>query len=576
MAQISGARLLTYALEQVGVTHVFGIPGVHITEIYDELGKSEKIRPYLVTHEQCGAFMADAISRTSDALGCIVVVPAAGLTQAMSGIGEAFLDGIPMLVVAGGTRNDTGFSYQLHQLDQAALMRPVTKGQFKATAQKEILPMVYEAANLARSGEPGPVFVEIPVEISLFQGEATLFEYKPDIKKPVLDLEAVKKAAELLVNAHQPGIFVGWGARDASEKLVKLAELLNAPVSTTLQGQSVFPNTHLLFTGMGFSRAAVPAAETAFNHVDVLLAIGTRFGEIPTGSFGIEVPETLIHVDINDAVFNANYPAAVTIHADAEAAIDALIAEISAYEFTVAHPELTQSLTQLKEDYAMEWKKHNPKGRVNPYVFFTALYEHTGAEMYLVVDDGNHTFLTSELFKVRASKHMISPTDFNCMGYAVPAAIGVKLVHPDAPVAAVVGDGAFAMTCMEIATAAENSVGVVFFVFSDGELSQISQGQQKPYNRKVATILPEFDFSGVATATGAEYLRMESDVDADAMIVEAFETAKSGRPVIVDVQIDYSKETRFTAGVVKTNLSRFPLKEKLRFLTRAAWRKVTG
>jgi acetolactate synthase-1/2/3 large subunit len=572
----SGARLLTYALEQVGVRHVFGIPGVHITEIYDELGKSETITPYLVTHEQCGAFMADAISRTSDELGCICVVPAAGLTQAMSGIGEAFLDGIPMLVIAGGTRNDTGFSYQLHQMDQAALMKPITKAQFKAVTQADVIPMIYEAANIARSGEPGPVFVEIPVEISLFEGAAELKPYVPEIKKPVLDRDAIKKAAEMLVKAHQPGIFAGWGAREASDALVKLAEMINAPVSTTLQGQSVFPNTHPLFAGMGFSKAAVPAAEIAFDHVDVVLAIGTRFGEIPTGSFGIQAPEILIHIDINDAVFNKNYPAALTIHADAKDAVEALIEAISDWDFSPAHPELGKTLTQLKEEYTAEWKKHDSKGRVNPVAFFEALMTHAQPGMFLVVDDGNHTFLTSELYRVTKSKHMISPTDFNCMGYATPAAIGVKLAHPDKQVSAIVGDGAFAMTCMEIATAAENNLGVVFFVFSDGELSQISQGQQKPYSRKTATILPEFDFYGVATATGAAYLRMETDADADAMVVEAFETAAGGRPVIVDVNIDYSKETRFTAGVVKTNLSRFPLKEKLRFLTRAAWRKVTG
>jgi acetolactate synthase-1/2/3 large subunit len=572
----SGARLLTYALEQVGVTHVFGIPGVHITEIYDELGKSEKLTPVLVTHEQCGAFMADAISRTSDALGCICVVPAAGLTQAMSGIGEAFLDGIPMLVIAGGTRNDTGFSYQLHQMDQQALMKPITKAQFKVMQQSEVIPTVYNAADIARSGEPGPVFVEIPVEISLFEGEATLVAYKADVKKPSLDREAIKKAAEMLVKSHQPGLFVGWGARDAGDSLIKLAELLNAPVSTTLQGQSVFPNTHPLFAGMGFSKAAVPAAEVAFNHVDTLLAIGTRFGEIPTGSFGIEAPEKLIHIDINETVFNKNYPAALTIHADAKEAIEALIEAISDWDFTPAHPELGNTLTQLKNEYAEAWKKHDSKGRVNPHLFFEALSEQQKEDLYLVVDDGNHTFLTSELYRVPSPKKMISPTDFNCMGYAVPAAIGVKLIHPKSPVAAIVGDGAFVMTAMEIATAVQRKLGVVFFVFNDGELSQIAQGQQKPYNRKTATVLPAFDFYGIATATGADYLRMESNPDIDGTILEAFETAAEGKPVIVDVNIDYSKETRFTAGVVKTNLSRFPMREKLRFLTRAAWRKVTG
>ncbi len=169
----SGAWLVRYALEQIGVRHTFGIPGVHNTEIYDELNKSESIQPILVTHEGGAAFMADAISRTSKNIGTLLIVPAAGVTHAASGIGEAFLDGIPMLVISGGIRTDSDKTYQLHDIDQHALLAPITKKTFKVETHKQIIPAIYEAYQIACDGEPGPVFVEVPVNLQLFPGEVS-------------------------------------------------------------------------------------------------------------------------------------------------------------------------------------------------------------------------------------------------------------------------------------------------------------------------------------------------------------------------------------------------------------------
>ena len=294
-ARKSGAWLVRHALEQLPVTHTFGIPGVHNTEIYDELNRSEKIQPVLVTHEAGAAFAADGISRTNaGAIGTLLIVPAAGLTHAMSGIGEAFLDGIPMLVISGGTRTDVPFRYQLHELDQHALLSGLTKGSWHPKTHAEIVPAIFEAYRTAVTGVPGPVFVEIPVNLQLFQEtveDVPVFEAPAAPENPSASL--LDAAVDLLAAAESPGIFVGWGAVDVADDVARIAERLGAPVSTTLQGLSAFPATHPLHTGMGFSRASVPAAENAFRNCDALLAIGTRFAEIPTGSFGCVVPENL-------------------------------------------------------------------------------------------------------------------------------------------------------------------------------------------------------------------------------------------------------------------------------------------
>ena len=222
----TGASLVRHALEQLGVRFTFGIPGVHNTEIYDELAASEQISPLLVTHEAGAAFMADAVSRTSDSIGTLVVVPAAGLTHAMSGVGEAFLDGIPMLVISGGTRTDTGRAYQLHQMDQQALMATVSKAQFKCEAQADIVPTLYEAHRIATTGEPGPVYVEIPVNIQMLKGEAgeipDLMEIGPGELPSADDVES---AATMLVGAKRVGIFAGWGAVRAAPAIRCCASL---------------------------------------------------------------------------------------------------------------------------------------------------------------------------------------------------------------------------------------------------------------------------------------------------------------------------------------------------------------
>jgi acetolactate synthase-1/2/3 large subunit len=205
-----------------------------------------------------------------------------------------------------------------------------------------------------------------------------------------------------------------------------------------------------------------------------------------------------------------------------------------------------------------------------------ALRDRLESDATVVVDDGNHTFLTAELMPIHRPRGMISPTDFNCMGYCVPATIGAKLARPKSEVVGIVGDGAFRMTGLELATATALRLGVIVFVFNDGELAQIAQAQQIPYNRKTCTVLGPLDVSGVAQATGAAFLRIDNDAGIEAALEEAFFQASTNRPVLVDVAIDYSKRTRFTEGIVKTNLERFDLPTKARLVGRALWRRVTG
>ena len=577
--QKTAAWLARHALEQVGVHYTFGIPGVHNTELYDEFAASESITPVLVAHEGGGAFMADAISRSGAGLGALLIVPAAGVTHAASGIGEAYLDGIPLLVIAGGIRRDTGRAYQLHDMDQHALLAPITKGRWRVETHADVVPVIYEACRLALCGEPGPVFVEIPVDLQLMTGDAG--EIPPYAPLPRAGHKAsaadLARASEMLRRSERPGIFCGWGAVDATVELQRLADMLGAPVATTLQGLSSFPASHPLHAGFALGPAAVPASENAFRDCDCLLAVGTRFAEIPTGSFGYEPPANLIHVDINPRVFNANYKAAVALEGDARALLTALAGSLGALPAAAGRAErVRERIVADKRRYHDEWLSHDSRGRVNPARFFDALRARLPEDAIIVADDGNHTFLVAELLPILHPRSFFSPTDFNSMGYCIPAVIGAKLARPDRMVVGIVGDGAVRMTGLEMATAVAQKTGVVWFVFNDGELAQIAQAQETPYNRKTCTVLPEIDFEGLARANRVGYRAIRNDDDIERVIADALAAAADGQPMLVNVEIDYTKRTRFTEGVIRTNLKRFGLPDQARLIGRALWRHIAG
>ncbi len=573
----TAARLVCHALENTGTKFTFGIPGVHNIELYDELRASSTIRPVLVTHEVGAAFMADAVSRVGDSVGVLVIVPAAGITHAMSGIGEAYLDGIPMLVISGGIRTDLEQRFQLHDVNQQALLKPLTKATYRIERYEDAIPTIYRAFKVATEGEPGPVFVELPANLQLLTGEVDdMPAYVPEKRQSMVNPDQIRKAASLLAKASRPGIFVGWGARHVADDIARIAEHLAAPVATTLQGLAAFPGSHPLHTGMGFGRAAVPAAENAFRDCDAMLAVGTRFAEISTGSYGAIPPENLVHIDINPDTLNANYTAKVAIAADARDAVPALANAICDVGDAADTTALCAQIAGDKAAYRKAWRDHDNGDRVNPCRLFDALRAALADDAIVVADDGNHTFLAAELMPIHAGGLFFSPTDFNCMGYCVPATIGAKLSAPDKQVVGIVGDGAFLMTGLESVTAVTNELGIVWFVFNDGELAQIAQAQEIPYQRSTCTTVGALDYEAFARATGCAYVGIQSDNDIDDGISAALHLAAANRPVVVDVRIDYSRKTRFTSGVVKTNLERFDTRTKVRMVGRALYRKVFG
>jgi acetolactate synthase-1/2/3 large subunit len=572
--KIRGSVSVVKALEDEGVRFTFGIPGTHNIELYDALEQSRLVRPVLVTDEQSASFMADAVSRTSDSIGVVNTVPGAGVTHAMSGIAEAFMDNIPILVLTCGVRTDTGKSYQLHDVDQLAMLKPVCKEVFHVVSPEDIYHTVRNAIQIAKSRTPGPVAVEIPVNHYLHTFEASGFVYnRPPYIPSLPKSDDILRAAQMLNESKRPAIYAGYGAKNTPFLLYELAEKLSAPVVTTIQGKGVFPENHELFLWNGFGNSAPSFVSRVMDRCDCLLAIGCRFGEVATASYGINPPENMIHVDINPEVHNANFRASLPIVSDAGSFLRTLSPLVE------RHPKNTHQIAEIAAGHRQVvefWESRKSKKGVTPWTFFSTLQRYTGDDTIFATDSGNGTFLSMEMLRLDKPGHFIGPIDYSCMGYSIPAAIGAKMANPEREVIAIAGDGAMLMTGLELLTASNLSIAPVVFVMRDRNLSQISQLQKFTLAKETCTILPDYSTKAFANAVNAKYFYIPSDGLVEKTIPQALHAAKEGKPVLVEVAIDYSLKTWFTKGVLKTNFLRLPWSERVRMTMRVGKRRLKG
>ena len=572
----SGARLVVRALEDERVPFTFGIPGTHNIELYDALAESDSVRPILVTDEQAASFMADAVWRASGRLGCANLVPGAGVTHAMSGIAEAWMDNVPMLVLTCGIRTDTGRAYQLHDVDQLAMVAPVSKAQLRVERGEDLYATLRRACALARDGVPGPVVVEVPANLYLFRHEDALDAFAPAAPaRRAPEPHAARRAAELLSSARRPLLYVGLGAAGAGDRLIELAERLEMPVASTIQGKGVFPESHALFLWPGFGDAAPAFVRRIAGECDLTLAIGCRFGEVATGSYGLEPAGRLVHVDVDPAVPGRNFAADLAVVADAAAFVDALLDALHDLPLGRRADDLRERIARGHAHVVEEWQEEAAASEsVAPFALLSALQRRLGARAIYCTDSGNGTFLAMEQLRLNGPGRFLAPVDYSCMGYSVPAAIGAKLARPDAAVIALTGDGAFLMTGLELATAVAHEVPIALFLLRDRELAQIAQFQETALRRKTASAVSDYDLAGLAGSLGVECVRLDRNDEIEAALDAVERALAAGRPIAVDVAIDYSRKTYFTRGVVSTNLRRLPLADRARFIARAVVRRL--
>ncbi|MCL7984129.1 MAG: thiamine pyrophosphate-binding protein [marine benthic group bacterium] len=591
MSRRSGAGAVVRALEDAGIGFAFGIPGTHNIELWDRLAESERVTAIPVTDEQSASFMADGLWRASGQLGCVNVVPGAGLTHALSGIAEAWLDGVPMLVLGCGIRTDTGHSFQLHDVDQLAIAAPVTKGVFRPLRGDQLYESVRAACELALAPPAGPVMVEVPANLYLGieQTDAERAENSgahdghepvpavpaPPPPAPEANREAIERAASILAGARRPMLYVGLGAAPAGPALTELAELLESPVFTTLSGKGVFPETHPLSVWPGGGAAAPPFARQVASSCDATLAIGCRFAEVGTGSYGFAPPRPLIHVDVDSRVLGRNLETDLPVTADSAGFVDSLLRELSnVLPGAEPDPALRHSIAAGLESALQDPAAAGETG-IAPALLLSAL-QGRFPDASFATDSGNGTFLAAEGLRLSSPGRFLAPVDYSCMGYSVPAAIGAALGRPGQVSIALVGDGAFLMTGLEMLTAAIRRLPVLFVILRDRELAQIAQFQSTALNRRTGSRVPDYDLAAICSGAGVECLPLAENERIDEVLAAAATILAEPRPVTIDLAVDYTRKSWFTRGVVRTNFLRLPWSARVRFVVRALGRRLSG
>jgi acetolactate synthase-1/2/3 large subunit len=530
-----------YALEQLNTEQTFGVVGDPNRAIYNELQNSS-IHTHLVNQEISAAFMADAISRTAqgEAVGTILITADAIINQ---GIAEAFITGVPLLIIAGAAHSQP----ESQALDQQQLLKPLTKARFKISRLQDIVSSLFEAHQIATSGKPGPVYLEIPMALQLQSEE--LDEPLPlhlcAANQPELDMQQIDHTAQALLNAKNPALFAGWGAACAQADLIALAEALAMPVCTSLPGISAFPAEHSLHAGL----AVNPSAQRVLKDCDQLLAIGTDSADLESA----DLPDNMAQL--------------------APQAIPALLYQLQQLQgngklFEARAKTLGKTIAKYRAQQRQDWLEHNSKGRVNPAVFFAALntaldHQPQNKQAIIVTGHGTHRALAAELLAINNPQGFICPSSFNAMGYCVPAVNAIKLANPSKQVVGIVGDGAMMINGMEIQTAVRQKLGTLYCLFNNS---------QRNSNKNPG----HMNWGAFADALECGYFPITNNQGIDTILRRALETTAQGQPVILAVCVDYSRKSYYAMHQDRLQQARLPGKDRLGEVKRAIVRKIMG
>jgi acetolactate synthase-1/2/3 large subunit len=563
----TAAEAAVEALRLLAVERVFGLPGIQGIELFDALADAP-FPTFTPTNESAAIFMADAYGRVTGKVGVAVVTSGPGLTNALTGIAEARLDSSPLMVLVTASGEVPGKSFQLHQIRQNAVVEPLVKGGFKPATAEEVPQAVLRAAELACQGEPGPTLVELPSTLLM---ERSRFRFStvacpPPPQDIGVQLDA---AADQLRHSPSVGIYAGAGAVTATDELRELAELLQAPVATTISGRGVISEDHPLGVGYGFGRSGTAAAWRVFRKIQTLLAVGCKYGETATGAYGVRPPREHIHIDINPASLGANHPASLAIASDAKIALRGLLARLER-DRRPANSALQAFIAQARARCERKVLTVPALAAgVTPSWFLRLLRRSLERDAILVTDSGSHQFWALSDFPIYAPRTFLAPADFQAMGFSIPAAISAKLAFPARQVVSLVGDGGFLISGFECLNAVRWGAKIIVVVFRDGAWGLIKEAQRRVYRRTPFTQLPSPDFQILAQSFGMEHVRVTKDTDIELGINQALATEA---PTLVEVNIDYAEPPPYVKGAGRQMFRNLPPRLKagvaLRFAKR--------
>jgi acetolactate synthase-1/2/3 large subunit len=525
---LTGAKALVEALEAEGVEYIFGYPGGATLPIYDALAHSS-IKHILARHEQGAAHMADGYARATGKIGVCMATSGPGATNLVTGIATAYMDSSSVVAITGQVPQAMIGNDAFQEVDITGITLPITKHNTLVQAPEDIAPTVEQAFYLAGTGRKGPVLVDLPKNILLLEfsrdksRKLVLEGYNPTTKGHP---GQIKKAIKLLEQSKRPAIIAGGGAVGV-EALVRLSEKGDIPVVTTLMGKSAFPNGHGNNLGLYGYHGRI-ASNTIVLEADVILAVGTRFGDRSTLSTGTFAPNAqIIHVDIDPAEISKNIPSFLPIVGDSVQ----IIGEIAEAMKAVSRPEWAARFRELGRATPLPDSKFDfsiPR-------ILRALQPRIG-DSCVATDVGRHQIFAAHYLSLSDKAKFITSGGLGTMGFGLPAAIGVSFGRPGERVFLISGDGSFLMNCQELVTASENRIPVTVLVMNDGNLGMIRQLQDAFYGKRYQTC--EFglsaDYAGMARSMGAaggaatNMVELERELDA---------AEKAAGPYVIDCRI---------------------------------------
>ena len=530
---MNGARMVVKALELEGVRCVFGIPGGSVIPLYDALYDAP-FPHILVRHEQAAAHAADGYARATGEPGVCICTSGPGFTNILTGLATAFLDSVPMVAITGQVSTSLIGTDAFQEADTFGASLPAVKHSILVRSVEEIPSAIRGAFELAVSGRPGPVLIDLPVDIQRAEGEFIRPEgqlYPEHHLKTVQDVSRLGEAVELLKNAERPAVLAGGGVvlSGAGRQLLSLAEKAQLPVATTLMGKGGFPETHPLALGMA-GMHGTPGANVAMSQADVILAVGARFSDRTTGKVADFAKNAcVIHIDLDDAEIDKIVPCAVPLVGDAGAVL-ALLAD--------ALPEVSwREWTDRLREQAEEMPLLRP-GETDfvPGAIFEAVRRRAAEKTIAVTDVGQNQMWAALFWKTEHPRTFLSSGGLGTMGYALPAAIGASLAHGKAPVLCFAGDGGFLMNIQELETCARYQIPVKIFLLNNGCLGMVRQWQELFWGERYAatTQHPVCNFPALAEAFGVQGRACTTLDELESALDDLFETPG---PALIDCRI---------------------------------------
>ena len=548
MKKLSGAEMVVQSLRDEGVEYLFGYPGGAVLDIYDAIHTLGGIEHILVRHEQAAVHMADGYARSTGKVGCVLVTSGPGATNAITGILTAYTDSVPMVIISGQVMSNFIGRDAFQECDMVGISRPVVKHSFIVKKAEDIPSILKKAFYIASTGRPGPVVVDIPKD-TVNPNFKYPYEYPESVElrsyNPTVNGHKgqIKKALKALLVAKKPILFIGGGviAAECSKQLIQFAQRLNLPVTSSLMGLGAYPSTDKQFLGM-LGMHGTFEANTAMHESDLILGIGVRFDDRTTNNLEKYCPNAkVIHIDIDPTSISKNVPAAIPIVGNAKNVLEEFLSLLNE-EGLKSQTDLEswwQEINQWKAKKCLEFDRTSDV--IKPQQVMEAVYRLTKGQAYVASDVGQHQMFAALHYPFDEPRHWINSGGAGTMGFGLPAALGVKLAHPEGTVVCVTGDGSIQMNIQELSTATQYGIPVVIICLNNHFLGMVKQWQDLIYSgRHSQTYMNSLpDFVKLAESYGHVGIKIATPDELESKLKEAFSI--KNKLVFVDINVDESE-----------------------------------